>query len=262
MLKRYLIRVFIFSFVALTTGCVSSGPIALEGRATSINDLATRLSFRYNGGLNNVRHNKPKSKWHGEYGSFAMTLFSVKASVGDIPDMVSTFRDYCSFRGGIQNEVGLLAESPKSFSIACEPRQPRFGTDPAYFLFFVNVLLSPSAKKSIPKARNESYAGKFEGGGYETGYSSGYATNYRDAYHDAYRNAYRNAYRDAYGSAYISRGKRARRKNNINAFADGYCVNFLGSENLTYNTAFSDMPNYKEYRKRFEAVLKKNKAHC
>jgi len=312
MVKRYFTRVFVLFIAVVATGCVASGPIAMDGRITNINDLAARMSNKYNIGLRKVANAPSQSKHHRHYGNFAMTLFNVRATMGDVPDMLASFQNYCWYLGGIQKEVGIRRHNQKSYSLICEPKQYGRVKDPAYFLFFVNVLLSPKyqtnpevyktdtrktdidhANLYIANRYNAHRQGVFRHGanarnvypsnanGYykdpqytssefsNPGHSIGYYTNARNenGYYLKRRNT--NPY-DPYRRkpAVISSYPRYANPDNTvakrtrSASSPAYCVNFLISENQTYDTAFSDMPSYKKRRAQFEKVLKSTRAHC
>ncbi len=159
MFKRYCTGVFVFFFVIAVAGCTSTGPIGMDGRVKNIDDLAERISYKYNQryytqnpyytGQTKVNNAQLVSRHHQHYGDYALTLFNVRATMGDLPDMVDTFQNYCWYLGGVQREHGIRAENPKSFSLICEPKELRelgkyrSRNDPAYYLYFVNVLLTP-----------------------------------------------------------------------------------------------------------------------
>jgi len=354
--KRTFISVFIFLSAIVATGCTTSGAIGIDGRISNLNELADRISYKYHGGLSNVKNSPPNLKHHRHYGDFAMTLFNVRAGRNDVPDMINSFRNYCSYIGGFQRDVRNQAAKSDSFSLICEPNEV-YGKvkDPAYFLFFVNVLLSPSSlsnthaagahstdkhkkvetqKKVVPDHTHpdhthpshthsnkggHTHKTKFDNTNrrnphsdnanhqsnylIKTHHKHSYPSNvlapsthhghkkhshgghhgYKDWHHSKphaaikqnvnpyylvprNKNPYYNAPRNTPDYHTIHKHKRASKgrgpKHKKVYKAKGYCVNFLISENQTHSTVFTHMPNYEDYRKRFEAVLESTKNYC
>jgi len=137
MIQSMRVGAFILISVIASSGCAVTGAIEMDGRIRNIGDLGVRMSRDYNGGLTKVART-PYSPRQNHYEDFSMTLFNVRGKMSDVPDMVASFRNYCLFRGGTQKEVNMYLNTPRSFSIICEPTDKY--KDPAYFIFFVNVL--------------------------------------------------------------------------------------------------------------------------
>jgi len=309
MLKHYCTGVVVLFVAIAATGCTTAGPIGMDGRVKNINDLAALMSYKYNGGTTKVVNAQSRSKHHRHYGDFAMTLFNVRATMGDIPDMIDSFRNYCWYLGGVQKIEGMAAENAKKFSLACEPKELRevgkfrSRNDPAYYLYFVNVLLTPkfqpddvAQKTDLDHAslyirdREDAYRRNAHldnpelqttvsrlANGY---YTNGHATHYRHSIGYYANHHHINSYSTAHPHTHKYFTKPLNPKNpaytryaNTNPYVTvprparpanvgSYCINFLASENQTYNTALSKLPNYAKYRKQFEAVLHKTKAYC
>lgn len=309
MFKRYCTGVIVLVSVFIAIGCTTSGPIGMDGRIKNIDDLAARMSYKYNVGLAKVTNAQSLSKHHRHYGDFAMTLFNVRATMGDIPDMINTYRNYCWYLGGVQKVISKGADNSKHFSLGCEPKELReigkfrSKNDPAYYLFFVNVMLTPKfqpekvAKATeldnanvyirdrqkayrrnahLDKPQPKSYTSRLANGYY----TNGHATHYRHSIGYYVDRQHTNSYSTLHPHEHHYYTKPLNPKNpsyshfpNTNPYVTvprperpanvgSYCVNFLISENQTYNTAFSDMPNFKKYRKLFIDVLQKTKAYC
>lgn len=228
MLKRNFIRVFVSILAVVATGCVSSGPIGMDGRVTSINELAARMNDRYNHGPTKVINSQPDSPRHKQFGSFVLTLFNVKATYNDIPDMVNSFRNYCQYRGGIQREIGIQQKNPKSFSIVCEPIVSGYTGDPAYFLFFVNVLLSPNslAQTTAHQSNEDSHRLNTDARRSSTnadGLLDGYWSNKGPARPNTpgVYQSHRDAYRSNTGTRQLNTGSRQSNTNSLESTASG-----------------------------------------
>ena len=314
MLKRNCTRVLVIFFAIVATGCTasgstSSGPISMDGRIKNIDELAARLSYRYNDGFKKVGKVQAMSKHHQHYGDFALTLFNVRATMGDLPDMIETFRNYCWYLGGIQRVAGRSSEISKSFALGCEPKELReigkyrSRKDSRYYLYFVNVVLTPKFKeeKTAENAdayKAESYINNREKANRQNAhldmpgahtplsrlrngyYTDEHATHYRHSIgyysHHQHNNGYstihpheHNYYQDRSDiknpsyTRYSNKNPYNNVARPVKPVSTGvYCVNFLTSENQTYNTALTKLPNYKKYRKEFISILNKTKAYC
>ncbi len=310
MLKHFRTGVIVLFSVFIATGCTTSGPIGMDGRIKNIDDLAARMSFKYNVGLTKVANAQSLSKHHRHYGDFALTLFNVRAKMGDIPDMIDTFRNYCWYLGGVQQIISKRADNSKNFSLGCEPKELReigkfrSKNDPAYYLYFVNVLLTPKFQTDkvaissehdnarvyihdrknahrrnahLDKPKIDAHYTSRLNNGY---YVGGHATHYRHSIGYYADRQHTNGYSTLHPHTHNYYTKPLNPKNPVSvpyhnpnpyltvprpakpANLGSYCVNFLISENQTYNTAFSDMSKFKEYRKLFIDVLQKTKAYC